>query len=159
MAGEIAFEDIQARADGLLALAAPPSDPVGLAEAALDEGELMLETWLRAKGQEPTMETVEGFRLLALHRQGAKGDPSFNACRETCRELVYLRNVVALYDGDAAETFRHLRLQAMVLKHIALFLGGKLVEAGLGDFCCSARPLRSGEPADVDLTAPLRAAE
>lgn len=159
MAGELAFEDIQTRADALISLGAPPADPIALAEAGLDDGEAMLETWLRAKGQEPTMETVEGFRLLALHRQGAKGDPSFNACRETCRELVYLRNVVALYDDDAAEAFRHLRLQAMVLKHLALFLGGKLVDAGLGDFCCSARPLRSGEPADVDLTAPLSAAE
>lgn len=159
MAGEIAFEDIQARADAILQLTEPPADPVALAEAGLDDGEAMLETWLRARGQEPTMETVEGFRVLALHRQGARGDPSFNACRETCRELVYLRNVVALYDDDAAEAFRHLRLQAMVLKHLALFLGGKLVEAGLGDFCCSARPLRSGEPADVDLAAPLSAAE
>lgn len=151
------FQDIQDRIDGLLALDQPPADPVALAEAALDDGEAMLEAWLASKGQVPTMDTVEGFRVLALHRQGAKGDPGFNACRETCRELVYLRNVIALYDDDAAEAFRHLRLQAMVLRHLALFLGGKLLESGLGEFCCSSRPLH--QPIKDSMAAPLGAAE
>lgn len=151
------FPEIEARIDGLLALTAPPEAPLALAEQALAEGEAMLEAWLLAKGKEPTEESVEGYRLLALHRQGARGDASFNACRETCRELVYLRNVVALYEDDPAEAFRHLRLQAMVLRHLALFLGGKLVEAGLGDFCCSSRPLH--RPSDDTQAASLNAAE
>ena len=50
--------------------------------------------------------TVEGFRLLALHRQGARGDPSFNACRETCRELVYHRNCVLPRAPDADDVAR-----------------------------------------------------
>ena len=37
---------------------------------------------------------VESFRLLALHRQGARGVPSFNACRETCREIAYHYNLL-----------------------------------------------------------------
>jgi len=138
------FDEVLARADAFLATTALPADPVAEAEAFLANGEAVLIAWLAAKGQQPTDETVEGFRLLALHRQGARGDATFNACRETCRELVYLRNVIALYDDDAAERRHHLRLQAMVLRHLALFVGGKLVEAGLGDFCCSSRPLRSG---------------
>jgi hypothetical protein len=90
------------------------------------------------------MRTVEGFRLLGLHRAGAKGDPSFNACRETCRELVYHRNLVRL-DPANADTVRRLRLGAMVAKHLSLFVGGKLETAGLGEFCCSSRPLRQHE--------------
>lgn len=147
------FPALMARVDATLAAPGAAGDALAEAEANLAEGEAVLEAWLVSRGQEPTDETVEGFRLLALHRQGARGDPSFNACRETCRELVYLRNVVALHDDDPEEAARALRLQVMVLKHLALFIGGKLQEAGLGDFCCSARPLRAGEP-----PAPGRAA-
>ncbi len=145
------FADMIAEIDRFLATDAPDPDPVARAEAFLSDGEAVLEAWLTSKGQVPTDEMTEGFRLLALHRQGARGDTSFNACRETCRELVYLRNVVALYDDDTAQTQHHLRLQAMVLRHLALFLGGKMTEAGLGEFCCSSRPLRTAAPIDDEM--------
>jgi hypothetical protein len=116
------------------------------AEELLALGETILETWLAARGQTPTTRKVEGFRLLALHRQGARGEPSFNACRETCRELVYHHNLVRL-DPSHPESARRLRLGAMVGRHLALFIGGKLEVAGLGEFCCSSRPLRAGESA------------
>ena len=54
-----------------------------------------------ARADAPTRARVEGFRLLALHRQGAQGDPSFNACRETCRELVYHHNLVRARAGPS----------------------------------------------------------
>ena len=60
----------------------------------LARAEACLESWARARGQIPTQEAVEGFRLLALHRQGARGVPSFNACRETCREIAYHYNLL-----------------------------------------------------------------
>jgi hypothetical protein len=123
-------------ADGALASAAPD-----LADELLAIGEAALESWVVAKGATPTRRAVEGFRLLALHRQGARGDPSFNACRETCRELVYLHNVIRLGHDDPGIT-RHIRLGAMVARHLALFIDGKLETAGLGEFCCSSRPLR-----------------
>lgn len=104
-------------------------------------GERVLETWLEARGIRPSYDRVEGFRLLALHRQGAKGDPSFNACRESCRELIYQTNC-ALAADSPEETIRHLRLASMVARHLTLFISGKLQEAGLGDFCCSSRPMR-----------------
>lgn len=138
------FAELLDRLDRLLTDAGPIADPVALAEAHLRDGEMVLESWLTAKAAAPTQDEVEGYRLLALHRQGARGDTSFNACRETCREIIYLRNVIALYDDDAAQARHHLRLQAMVLRHLALFVGGKLQEAGLGDFCCSSRPIRTG---------------
>jgi len=120
------------------------------ADELLALGETILETWLTAHGQTPTTGKAEGFRLLALHRQGARGEPSFNACRETCRELVYHHNLVRL-DPASAEAPRRLRLGAMVARHLALFIGGKLEVAGLGEFCCSSRPLRQRE------TSPERA--
>jgi hypothetical protein len=125
--------------DEAIAAAAPQ-----LADELLALGEAILETWLEAHGESPTPSSVEGFRLLALHRQGARGDPSFNACRETCRELVYHHNLVRLEPAHR-EVARRLRLGAMVARHLALFVGGKLEVAGLGEFCCASRPLRQRE--------------
>ena len=136
-----------ALADVVAASASGDSAPLEAAKQLLDAGEVILEAWLVAAGAVPTVDEVEGYRLLALHRQGAKGNPSFNACRETCRELVYLRNVVemSLSEGDLAQARHHLMLEAHVLRHLGLFVGGKLHEQGLGDFCCSSRPLRSAD--------------
>jgi hypothetical protein len=141
------LEEIVAAPDGELVAAAPER-----ADELLALGEATLETWLVARGETPMEQTVEGFRLLALHRQGARGEPSFNACRESCRELVYHHNLVRL-DPTHPDTARRLRLGAMVARHLALFIGGKLEVAGLGEFCCSARPLRqreaSAQPAET----------
>jgi hypothetical protein len=122
----------------ILALPAPRPE---LAAQLLALGEEVLEHWVTAKGLEPTRELREGFRLLALHRQGCAGDPSFNACRETCRELVYHYNLVTgepLHENAA----QRLRMMAMVANHLFLFVAGKLQVSGLGDFCCASRPLR-----------------
>jgi hypothetical protein len=120
-------------------------------EAALDApaaaGELLglaeevLEHWVRARGEEPTAGTVEGFRLLALHRQGARGVPSFNACRETCREIAYHYNLLTA-EPDHEATARRRLMMAMLAKHLALFVSGKMRVEGLGEFCCASRPLR-----------------
>jgi hypothetical protein len=99
----------------------------------------VLEEWLRARGEAPTAETVEGFRLLALHRQGARGVPSFNACRETCREIAYHYNLL----GHSAEKkdYRE-KMMGMLVEHLKLFVRGKMEAEGLGEFCCASRPLR-----------------
>jgi hypothetical protein len=148
LARTIRLDDINARLDALIA--APDAALVAAAPELADElvalGETILETWLAAHDATPTTRTVEGFRLLALQRQGARGDASFNACRETCRELVYHRNLVCLEPAHP-QTARRLRLAAMVARHLALFIGGKLEVAGLGEFCCSSRPLREREAA------------
>ena len=144
----MSLDDISARIDAICVAAdadlmAAPAEP---ADELLALGEGILEIWLMARGETPTASQVEGFRLLALHRQGARGEPSFNACRESCRELVYNHNLVRL-DPANPDGARRLRLGAMVARHLALFIGGKLEVAGLGEFCCSARPLRQREAA------------
>ncbi|MCX7889033.1 MAG: hypothetical protein N2422_04800 [Rhodobacteraceae bacterium] len=136
------FPDILERIDAGLDPAADPGALPGH-DALLADAERVIEAWLAARGEAPEGGTVEGFRLLALHRQGCRGTPSFNACRETCREIVFRRNTADLYSDDAAEALAQRRLMAMTVKHLALFVGGKLAEAGLGDFCCSSRPLRA----------------
>jgi hypothetical protein len=107
--------------------------------------EEILEHWLIAHDRVPTGDTREGFRLLALHRRSAQGDPSFNACRETCREIAYRYNLLAT-EPDHPETRGRLMLESMVVRHLYLFVTGKLEAANLGEFCCSSRTLR----ADMD---------
>jgi hypothetical protein len=132
--------------------------PLALVEAVLDESpsreallrvaEEILETWIEARGEAPTQEASEGFRLLALHRQGARGVPSFNACRETCREVAYHFNLLALPDAGEGEKERQRRMMTMLVRHLALFVYGKMEVEGLGEFCCSSRPLRLESPAE-----------
>jgi hypothetical protein len=107
----------------------------------LAQAEAVLEEWVRARGGVPTEETSEGFRLLALHRQGARGVPSFNACRETCREIAYHYNLLA-ESADPPVSQRREKMLGMLVEHLKLFVRGKLEVEGLGEFCCSSRPLR-----------------
>lgn len=113
------------------------------AERLLALAEEVLEHWITARGEDPTGEQVEGFRLLALQRRGARGVPSFNACRETCREIAYHYNLLRLEPDCKLDEGRR-RMMAMLTKHLALFVSGKMQVEGLGEFCCASRPLRSG---------------
>ena len=80
--------------------------------------------------------------LLALHRQGSKGEPSFNACRETCRELCYYYNLVTS-EPEHPEAAKRIQLAVLVARHLLLFVSGKMQVENLGEFCCSSRPVRS----------------
>lgn len=120
--------------------AAAPQEMLGAAEA-------VVEHWLVAHEKAPTLDTYEGFRLLALHRQAAKGDPSFNACRETCREAAYRYNLAQA--PSTPEAWRaNLATMRRVVQHLVYFVGGKLRNAQLGEFCCASRPIRN--PAGED---------
>jgi len=104
-------------------------------------GEESLEHWVIAKGKEPTQDEKEGFRLLALHRQGADKDPSFNACRETCRELAYHFNLLT-QQAEHNEVAQRARMMGLVANHLYLFINGKMQTEELGEFCCASKPLR-----------------
>ena len=132
------LDEIGQRLDALAAAPArvEPAEVRGL-------GEAVLEHWVRARGKAPTDDEREGFRLLALHRQGADKDPSFNACRETCRELAYHYNLLTL-EPDHADRLQRQRMMTLVARHLFLFVSGKMETQKLGEFCCSSRPLRTG---------------
>ena len=126
----------------------PTPDIQAVAENLLRASEEVIEHWVTARGEVPTNNEREGFRLLALHRQGAKGDPSFNACRETCREVAYHYNLVTM-EPEHSDITDRLHMMGLVSKHLYLFISGKLQVAGLGEFCCSSRPIRSAENSDA----------
>ena len=129
---------VEAELDAFAACADGPQ----AARSLLALAEEVLEQWIVARGETPTDEQREGFRLLALHRQGARGEPSFNACRETCREIAYHYNLLCL-KADPQVDARRQRMMAMLAKQLTLFVGGKMQSANLGEFCCSSRALRT----------------
>jgi hypothetical protein len=124
----------------LQALVSQPAGPED-ADELLQLGEQVLEHWVLAQDKEPTQEEREGFRLLALHRQGAHKEPSFNACRETCRELAWHYNLLTLQPGHP-ESEQRARMMALVANHLFLFIAGKMETEQLGEFCCASKPLR-----------------
>ena len=126
-------------------------DPQAAARELLQLSEEVLEHWVIAHDGEPTLHSREGFRLLALHRQGTRGDPSFNACRETGREIAYHFNLVTM-QPEHAETTNRAEMLRMVSNHLYLFISGKLQVAELGEFCCSAKPIRSADKFDSGTT-------
>ena len=129
--------EIDARLEGLVAGQAHPEQATDM----LALGEEVLEHWVRARGREPTLEQREGFRLLALHRQGAHKEPSFNACRETCRELAWHYNLLTL-QADHPDSAQRARMMALVARHLYLFVSGKMETEQLGEFCCASKPVR-----------------
>ena len=124
----------------LEALTAAEPAPENAAEF-LALGEEVLEHWVLARDMEPTQDTREGFRLLALHRQGADKLPSFNACRETCRELAYHYNLLE-QQPDHPEVSRRARMMGLVANHLYFFVSGKMETEELGEFCCSSKGVR-----------------
>ena len=118
--------------------AKPDVSPAQQASDYLLVGEEMLENWVTAQERVPTQDKKEGFRILALHRQGCKGEPSFNACRETCRELAYFYNLVTM-DVGHEDTPKRLAMMDMVAKHLVLFIGNKMMDDQVGEFCCSSK--------------------
>jgi hypothetical protein len=116
--------------------------PVAMADELLHLGEQILCYWLAGKDASPTEAKVEGFRLLALHRQGCKGDPSFNACRESCRELAYHYNLLQL-EPEHPQIGARIAMARAVALHLCLFVGGKLQVPELGADCCSSTTLRT----------------
>jgi hypothetical protein len=129
---------IEARLSDLLDGQVSAADAPELLQLA----EEVLEHWAFAHGEIPTRELREGFRLLALHRQGARNEPSFNACRETCRELAYHYNLL-VSQAEHPQTGGRAQMMARLANHLYLFVTGKLQAGKLGEFCCAARPLRA----------------
>jgi hypothetical protein len=121
-------------------LSRAPSSPA-LPGEYLALGEEVLEHWVSARDMTPTDDEREGFRLLALHRQGAEKLPSFNACRETCRELAFHYNLLTT-QPDHPDAAQRSKMMGLVANHLYLFVRGKMEVEELGDFCCASRPIR-----------------
>jgi hypothetical protein len=59
--------------------------------------------------------------LLEVWRALVKGDPSWNAIRDNCRELVFYRNCLARGRADAVPAAPH-RMAVRTARHILLYV-------------------------------------
>ena len=64
---------------------------------------------------------AEGADVLEVWHALVKGDPSWNAIRDNCRELVFYRNCLAAGRGDALPPAPH-RMAVRTARHILLYV-------------------------------------
>jgi hypothetical protein len=70
--------------------------------------------------------------LLEVWRTLVKGDPTWNAIRDNCRELVFYRNCLALGRTDALPPAPH-RMAVRTVRHIFLYVRSRAQrDAGAG---------------------------
>ncbi len=66
--------------------------------------------------------------VLDVWRALAKGDPTWNAIRDNCRELVFYRNCLALGRADALPAAPH-RMAVRTARHILLYVRSRAESA------------------------------
>lgn len=71
-----------------------------------------------------------GADLLDVWRSLVKGDPSWNAVRDNCRELVFYRNCLAAGRADALPAAPQ-RMAVRIARHVLLYVRSRL-ERGSG---------------------------
>jgi hypothetical protein len=105
------------------------------ARAAGDLGELLepaialvartMRAWMDAEGKPPPPADAD---VLEVWKALVKGDPTWNAIRDNCRELVYYRNCLALGRTDALPTAPH-RMAVRTARHIFLYVRSRAQRA------------------------------
>jgi hypothetical protein len=87
----------------------------------------MMRAWLENAGRaQPTADAD----VLEVWKALVKGDPTWNAIRDNCRELVYYRNCLALGRTDALPALPH-RMAMRTARHIYLYIRSRAVREGL----------------------------
>jgi hypothetical protein len=85
-----------------------------------------MRAWLEHEGRAgppPDADVLEVWKALV------KGDPTWNAIRDNCRELVFYRNCLALGRTDALPLAPH-RMTVRIARHIYLYLRTRAVREG-----------------------------
>jgi hypothetical protein len=77
-----------------------------------------LRAQLAAEGKPAPAEDAD---LLEVWRTLVKGDPTWNAIRDNCRELIFYRNCLALGRTDALPPASH-RMAVRTVRHIFLYV-------------------------------------
>jgi hypothetical protein len=85
-----------------------------------------MRAWIEAEGKPappPEADVLEVWKALV------KGDPTWNAVRDNCRELVFYRNCLALGRADALPPHPH-RMAVRTARHVYLYLRTRAVREG-----------------------------
>ncbi|HUJ86365.1 MAG TPA: hypothetical protein VLX30_05885 [Burkholderiales bacterium] len=105
-------------------------EPVALApalEAASAAALALVRAYLAAEGGKPV--PAEDADLLEAFKVLVKGDPSWNAIRDTLRELVYYRNCLALGRAEALPAVPQ-KMAIRLARHVYLYLRTRCLKEG-----------------------------
>jgi hypothetical protein len=86
-----------------------------------------MRAWLEHEGRAgppPEADVLDVWKALV------KGDPTWNAIRDSCRELVYYRNCLAAGRADALPPQPH-RMAVRTARHVYLYVRSRAVREGL----------------------------
>ena len=89
-----------------------------LLEAAIALVARTMRAWIDAEGRPRPPADAD---VLEVWKALVKGDPTWNAIRDNCRELVYYRNCLALGRADALPAAPH-RMAVRTARHIFLYV-------------------------------------
>lgn len=96
-----------------------------LAPAIARVGETM-RAYLAAQGK---AEPPSGADVLEVWKALVKGDPAWNAIRDSCRELVYYRNCLAAGRRDALPAVPQ-RMAVRLARHVLLYVRTRAIREG-----------------------------
>jgi hypothetical protein len=84
-----------------------------------------MRAWLDAVGKPAPHPDAD---ILDVWKALVKGDPTWNAIRDNCRELVYYRNCLALGRADALPASPH-RMAVRTARHVFLYVRSRAQRA------------------------------
>jgi len=96
-------------------------------DAAIAAASTLLRAYVAAEGAKPVppadADLLEAFKVLV------KGDPTWNAIRDTLRELVYYRNCLALGRADALPAVPE-KMAIRLARHVYLYMRTRCIKEG-----------------------------
>lgn len=95
-------------------------------DAAIELVRALLVAWMEEDGK-PAPDTNTGF--LDVFRAFVKGDPSWNAIRDNCRELVYYRNCINMGREDALPRVAE-KMAVRTARHVYLYMKTRCIRDG-----------------------------
>lgn len=84
-----------------------------------------MQAWLEAVEKPAPLSDAD---ILDVWKALVKGDPTWNAIRDNCRELVYYRNCLALGRADALPPSPH-RMAVRTARHVFLYVRSRAQRA------------------------------
>lgn len=117
--GELAGLEARLARGESLPLAATVDAAIGLVRA-------LLVAWMQAGGK-PVPAVDAG--LLEVFRAFVRGDPSWNAIRDNCRELVYYRNCINMGREDALPPAAE-KMAVRTARHVHLYMKTRGIRSG-----------------------------
>jgi hypothetical protein len=121
------LDALDRRIGSLEAAVAGEASLSGVLEPAIELVSETMRAYIEAAGEKPLPHA--GTDILEIWKALVKGDPTWNALRDNCRELVYYRNCVAGGREDALPA-APARMAVRLARHIYLYVRVRCAREG-----------------------------